>query len=80
MGYPLSLEMISVNFTEMRYEIDIFGPKTSYSGYEEGTPLNNHLARWSGQWNVVFLDEFGPQMTSVGLCYCFPSLGPTRII
>lgn len=58
MGYFLSLEMITVDCTEMNHETDIFGPKAPYCGYEEGSPLNNHLAKWSGQNNVVFLDEF----------------------
>lgn len=58
MGYLLSLEMITVDCTEMRHETDIFGPKAPYSGYWEGSSLNNHLAKWSGQRNVVFLDEF----------------------
>lgn len=58
MGDLLSLEMLCIDCTEMRMETDIFGPKAPYQGSAEGTPLNNHLAKWTGQRAVVFLDEY----------------------
>ncbi|KAK3176718.1 hypothetical protein OEA41_008043 [Lepraria neglecta] len=54
----LSLDLPVVNCTEMRMEIDIFGPKAPYQSHQAGTPLNNHLAKLSGQRAVVFLDEY----------------------
>lgn len=58
MGDLLSLDILSIDCTEMRYETDIFGPKAPYSGSAEGTPLNNYLAKWTGKPAVVFLDEY----------------------
>jgi len=58
MGNLLSLDILSVDCTEMKYETDIFGPKAPYHGCQAGTPLNNHLAKWTGQRAVVFLDEY----------------------
>ncbi|KAL8823713.1 MAG: hypothetical protein Q9191_005612 [Dirinaria sp. TL-2023a] len=58
MGELMSLESMSVDCTEMECETDLFGRKAPYRGYEEGSPLNNHLAKWAGQGSVVFLDEF----------------------
>lgn len=58
MGNLLSLDILSVDCTEMKYETDVFGPKAPYHGCEVGTPLNNHLAKWTGQRAVVFLDEY----------------------
>lgn len=65
MSYLLSLEMITMDCIEMRHETDIFGPKAPYSGYWEGSPLNNHLAKWSRQRNVVFLDELDKTLDEV---------------
>ena len=58
MGNLLSLDIVTVDCTEMKYETDVFGPKAPYHGHEAGTPLNNHLAKWTGQRAVVFLDEY----------------------
>lgn len=58
MGNLLSLEILSVDCTEMRCETDMFGPKAPYAGHEEGSRLNNYLCQQSGQRAVVFLDEF----------------------
>ena len=58
MGTLLSLDILIVDCTEMKYETDIFGPKAPYAGHQEGSKLNNFLAEHSGQRAVVFLDEF----------------------
>jgi hypothetical protein len=50
--------MHSVDMAGMRNEIDIFGAKMPFKGYESGSPLNNFLAHRSGQRAIVFLDEF----------------------
>ena len=57
MGQLLSLEMHTVDSTEMKTETDLFGPKSPYRGYEEGAPLNNFLWQNAGKTCVVFLDE-----------------------
>jgi len=57
-GDLLSLDILSIDCTEMRMETDIFGPKAPYEGSAKGTPLNNYLAKWTGQRAVVFLDEY----------------------
>lgn len=38
----LSVEHVVIGCSEVRYETDLFGPKTPYQGYENGSPLNNH--------------------------------------
>ena len=58
MKFLLSIEHILVDCTEIRHETDIFGPKAPHEGYEEGSPLNNHLYRESRRRNIVLLDEF----------------------
>lgn len=58
MGGLLSLELIVVDCTMMKYDTDLFGPWYPYRGSEVGTQLNNHLAEWDGKRTVVFLDEF----------------------
>jgi len=65
MGDLLSLESVMVDCTEMKHETDMFGPKAPYQGYDKGSPLNNHLAKWAGQRSVVFLDEFDKTLEDV---------------
>lgn len=66
MGNLLSLDMVSIDCTEMRVETDMFGPKAPYTGSAAGTPLNNFLAKWTGQRAVVFLDEFDKTTDAIG--------------
>ena len=54
----LSLELIVVDCTMMKFATDLFGSRPPFKGSEEGTQLNNHLAEWAGKMTVVFLDEF----------------------
>jgi hypothetical protein len=58
MGELLSLEIETVDCTEMKHESDIFGPKRPYLGYDKGSPVNNFLARNNGKRCIIFLDEF----------------------
>lgn len=58
MGGLLSLDLLSVDCTEMKYETDMFGPKFPYQGWDKGSRLNNYLAGKAGQRSIVFLDEF----------------------
>lgn len=58
MGDLLSLDLLRVDCTEMKHGTDLLGPKAPYQGSEEGTRLNNYLAKWTGQRAVIFLDEF----------------------
>ena len=57
MGDLLSLDLLSVDCTEMQEETDMFGPKPPYQGWEKGSRLNNYLAHKAGQRSIVFLDE-----------------------
>ena len=57
MGELLSLDMHTVDGTEMEHGTDIFGPKKPYQGWQEGAPLNNFLWEKAGERAVVFLDE-----------------------
>jgi hypothetical protein len=49
--------------TEMDHERDLWGPKAPWIGSQEGSPLNNFLARTTGRRAIVLLDEF--EKTSV---------------
>lgn len=66
MGSLLSLDMVSIDCTEMKHETDLFGPKAPYTGSAAGSPLNNFLAKWTGQRAVVFLDEFDKTTDAIG--------------
>ena len=65
MGDLLSLNLLRVDCTEMSSETDMFGPKAPWQGSEVGSPLNNYLAKHTGQRCVIFLDEFDKTTHSV---------------
>ena len=65
MGDFLSFNLLRVDCTEMSSEADISGPKTSWQGSETGSPLNNYLAKHTGQRRAVFLDKFDKTTRSV---------------
>ncbi|KAI1137349.1 P-loop containing nucleoside triphosphate hydrolase protein [Hypoxylon sp. FL0543] len=58
LGHLLSLDLEIVDCTIVHREVELFGPRHPYTGADRGTPLNNFLARNSGERCIVFLDEF----------------------
>lgn len=58
LGYLMSLDMEVVDCTIVNREIELFGGRHPYVNAGEGTPINNFLARNSGQRCIVFMDEF----------------------
>lgn len=72
MGDSLSLELLTIDCTEMGTEKDLFGGKPPYSGHEAGSRLNNYVAKKSGQRAVVFLDEFEKTTDEVRNALLFP--------
>ncbi|RFU25801.1 hypothetical protein B7463_g10533, partial [Scytalidium lignicola] len=58
LGHLLSLELEVVDCTIFNREMELFGPREPYVGSENGSPLNNFLARKAGERCIVFLDEF----------------------
>ncbi|KAF2403751.1 P-loop containing nucleoside triphosphate hydrolase protein [Trichodelitschia bisporula] len=58
LGYLLSLDFLPVDCTTVSHERELFGPRAPMVGAEQGSPLNNFLARHTGQRAIVFLDEF----------------------
>lgn len=58
LGHLLSLELEIVDCTIFTKEIELFGPRKPYHGASEGSPVNNFLARHSGERSIVFFDEF----------------------
>ncbi|RYP92608.1 hypothetical protein DL770_001250 [Monosporascus sp. CRB-9-2] len=54
----MSLELHEVDCTIFKQDNELFGPRAPYSGYEEGSPLNNFLVRKAGYRCIVFMDEF----------------------
>ncbi|KAK8122891.1 hypothetical protein PG984_011561 [Apiospora sp. TS-2023a] len=57
-GDLLSLPFHAADCTSMKHGSDLFGARAPYRGHEEGSPLNNFLAKYDGQRSIVFLDEF----------------------
>jgi ATP-dependent Clp protease ATP-binding subunit ClpA len=58
LGDLLNLELHVSDCTIVNRENELFGPRNPYVGAEEGSPLNNFLAKKNGQRCIVFLDEF----------------------
>jgi ATP-dependent Clp protease ATP-binding subunit ClpA len=58
LGYLMSLELEVVDCTIHNHEMELFGPRKPFVGWEPGSPLNNFLAKHDGKRCVVFLDEF----------------------
>lgn len=65
LGELISLEMEIVDCTNKSDEKEMFGARAPYQGWENGSPLNNFLARNAGQRCIVFLDEFEKTTTRV---------------
>ncbi|KAI0384478.1 P-loop containing nucleoside triphosphate hydrolase protein [Hypomontagnella monticulosa] len=57
-GYLTSLELHEVDCTIFKQDNELFGPRPPYCRHENGSPLNNFLARNSGERCIVFMDEF----------------------
>ncbi|KAH6608629.1 hypothetical protein Trco_001975 [Trichoderma cornu-damae] len=58
LGHLLSLDLEVVDCTTFTHEMELFGPRRPYSGYEKGSAVNNFLVEHSGKRCIVFLDEF----------------------
>ena len=58
LGQLLDLALEVVDCTNVKEEIELFGPRAPYFGSENGSPLNNFIARNNGRRSIVFLDEF----------------------
>ncbi|KAI1767877.1 P-loop containing nucleoside triphosphate hydrolase protein [Hypoxylon sp. FL1150] len=57
-GEMMTLEFHAIDCTSFTQESELFGPKASFKGHEEGSALNNFLAKESGNRSIVFMDEF----------------------
>ncbi|UKZ66600.1 uncharacterized protein TrAtP1_007771 [Trichoderma atroviride] len=58
LGHLLSLDLEVVDCTTFTHEMELFGPRRPYHGYEKGSAVNNFLVGHSGKRCIVFLDEF----------------------
>ena len=58
LGNLLSLELEVVDCTVFNREIELFGPRQPYVGWDKGSRLNNFLAHNHDKRCIVFLDEF----------------------
>jgi len=58
LGSLLSLELEVVDCTIFNREIELFGPRQPYVGWDKGSRLNNFLASNHEKRCIVFLDEF----------------------
>ena len=57
MGDLLSLDMQTIDCTQINHSTDLFGQSAGYAGWDKGAPLNNFLSKNAGKRCVVFLDE-----------------------
>ncbi|KAI1491148.1 P-loop containing nucleoside triphosphate hydrolase protein [Biscogniauxia mediterranea] len=64
-GDLMSLELHKVDCTIFKQDNELFGPRPPYSGFEDGSPLNNFLARKAGERCIVFMDEFEKTSTEI---------------
>lgn len=58
LGTLLSLQLEVVDCTIFNREIELFGPRQPYLGWDKGSRLNNFLASNHEKRCIVFLDEF----------------------
>lgn len=58
LGHLLSLDLEVVDCTTFSHEMELFGPRRPYQGYEKGSAVNNFLVGHSEKRCIVFLDEF----------------------
>lgn len=58
LGNMMNLPLEVVDCTAYRDIRELYGSPHPFSGYEQGSALNNFLATNSGQGSIVFLDEF----------------------
>ena len=58
LGNLISLDLLTIDCTNMHSGFDLWGPVKPYMGYSDGSKLNNFLAEHSGRRSMVFLDEF----------------------
>lgn len=58
LGHLLSLDLEVVDCTTFTHEMELFGPRAPYHGYQTGSAVNNFLVEHSGRQCIVFLDEF----------------------
>jgi hypothetical protein len=65
LGHLMSLNLEIVDCTIYNREIELFGPRNPYIGAENGSPLNNFLAKNAGKRCIVFLDEFEKTTTDI---------------
>ncbi|KAL6886505.1 P-loop containing nucleoside triphosphate hydrolase protein [Trichoderma longibrachiatum] len=58
LGHLLTLDLEVVDCTTFTHEMELFGPRRPYHGYEKGSAVNNFLAQHAGRKCIIFLDEF----------------------
>ena len=72
LGHLMSLDLEIVDCTIYNREIELFGPRNPYVGAEQGSPLNNFLAKNVGKRCIVFLDEFEKTTTDIHQALLIP--------
>ncbi|KAL2130837.1 hypothetical protein VTI74DRAFT_5880 [Chaetomium olivicolor] len=58
LGQLLSLDLHSVDCTDLSFLSDLFGPVFPYQGWEKGSATNNYLATHNAERCIIFMDEF----------------------
>lgn len=58
LGKLMSMDMISVDCTTFKSEMELFGARPPYMESLRGSLLNNFLATKTGTRSIVFMDEF----------------------
>jgi hypothetical protein len=65
MGTLLGVPKVECDCAQANQLEGLLGPTSPYRGFRGGSPLNNHLAEFTGTRSVVFLDEFDKTKTEV---------------
>ncbi|KAI1739481.1 P-loop containing nucleoside triphosphate hydrolase protein [Xylaria scruposa] len=58
LGELISTDIKTIDCTTFKEEMQLFGPRPPFQGFQSGSPLNNFLAANSGRCSIVFMDEF----------------------
>ncbi|KAI4783184.1 P-loop containing nucleoside triphosphate hydrolase protein [Aureobasidium sp. EXF-3400] len=68
LGTLLDTDMFNIDMSKIQHPMSLIGAAAPFDGYEEGSPLDNHLADHASKRCVVFLDEFDKTRQEVRQC------------
>jgi hypothetical protein len=69
MGRFANCEVLTLDTSHYTEKFSLLGGTHGYKDAEAGSPLNNHLAKYSGKLSVVLLDEFDKTEQEIRECF-----------